>query len=107
MSTKLVTYKKKLADGTVKEYVYERAIKDPNEPRKPRTRPVSKRILTEIIKDFNTESLAALIEHAKGLAEKQAKVEQQKSADATQKSSESDDATDELPEILGSQPENQ
>lgn len=106
MSTKLVTYKKKLADGSVKEYVYERPAKDPNEPRKPRTRPVSKRILTEITKDFSTESLAALIEHAKVLAEKQAKDQTQITSYLNKKSSESDDATDELPEISEPQPEN-
>lgn len=105
MSTKLVTYKKKLADGTVKEYVYERPVKDPNEPRKPRTRPVSKRILTEVIKDFSTESLAALIEYAKVLAQKQANIERENSADTHQKSSESDDATDDLPEVSGVQVE--
>lgn len=106
MSTKLVTYKKKLADGTVKEYVYERAVKDPNEPRKPRTRPVSKRILTEVIKDFSTESLTELIRYAKVLAEKQAKDQRQITDYLSKKSSESDDATDDLPEISGSQPEN-
>lgn len=99
MSTKLVTYKKTLKDGTVKEYVYERPVKDPSEPRKQRTRPVSKRVLTEIIRDFSTESLAALIEHAKSLAEKQAKEQPSVTEYFHKKSSESDDATDEIPEI--------
>jgi hypothetical protein len=73
MSTsKLVTYKKTLKDGSVKEYTYERAqlTRDPNVPKKPRTRPVSKRVLNDIIKEFTTENLALLIIYAKELSEK-------------------------------------
>jgi len=72
MSVQLVTYKKKLADGTIKEYTYEREVKPkaPPKPRKPRARPVSKRVLADIIKTFSTEQLSMLIEYAKTLTVK-------------------------------------
>jgi hypothetical protein len=107
MTTKLVTYKKKLADGTIKEYVYERPAKDPSEPRKSRTRPISKRVLTEIIREFSSESLASLIEYAKLLAAKQAKEQPSIAEYFHPKSTESDETTDEIHEISEVQSENQ